>query len=148
MNIQLTVDINIQKSLERELDNVVSMFNPDMTLALVMDPNTGEILGMSSRPDFDPNNYQDYSTEELSRNLPIWSSYEPGSTQKIVTTAAVVEENLIDLDKDTFYDAGSVKVDTAKIKCWKAGGHGAQTFMEVLQNSCNLLVNTGTHLSL
>ena len=137
MNIQLTVDINIQKSLERELDNVVSMFNPDMALALVMDPNTGEILGMSSRPDFDPNNYQDYSTEELSRNLPIWSSYEPGSTQKIVTTAAVVEENLIDLDKDTFYDAGSVKVDTAKIKCWKAGGHGAQTFMEVLQNSCN-----------
>lgn len=137
MNIQLTIDINIQKSLERELDNVISMFNPDMALALVMDPNTGEILGMSSRPDFDPNNYQNYPIENLSRNLPIWSSYEPGSTQKIVTTAAVVEENLIDLDKDTFYDSGSVKVDTAKIKCWKAGGHGAQTFMQVLQNSCN-----------
>ncbi|MBO5138644.1 MAG: stage V sporulation protein D [Bacilli bacterium] len=137
MNIQLTIDINIQKSLERELDNVVSMFSPDMALALVMDPNTGEVLGMSSRPDFDPNNYQNYTTEQLSRNLPIWSSYEPGSTQKIVTTAAVVEENLIDLDNDHFYDAGSVKVDTAKIKCWKAGGHGDQTFMEVLQNSCN-----------
>lgn len=137
MNLQLTIDINIQKSLERELDNVISMFNPDMALALVMDPNTGEILGMSSRPDFDPNNYQNYPIENLSRNLPIWSSYEPGSTQKIVTTAAVVEENLIDLDKDTFYDSGSVKVDTAKIKCWKAGGHGAQTFMQVLQNSCN-----------
>lgn len=137
MNIQLTIDINIQKSLERELDNVVSMFSPDMALALVMDPNTGEVLGMSSRPNFDPNNYQNYTTEQLSRNLPIWSSYEPGSTQKIVTTAAVVEENLIDLDNDHFYDAGSVKVDTAKIKCWKAGGHGDQTFMEVLQNSCN-----------
>lgn len=137
MNIQLTIDINIQKSLERELDNVVSMFSPDMALALVMDPNTGEILGMSSRPNFDPNNYQNYTTEQLSRNLPIWSSYEPGSTQKIVTTAAVVEENLIDLDNDHFYDGGSVKVDTAKIKCWKAGGHGDQTFMEVLQNSCN-----------
>lgn len=84
MNIQLTIDINIQKSLERELDNVVSMFSPEMALALVMDPNTGEILGMSSRPNFDPNNYQNYTTEELSRNLPIWSSYEPGSTQNIV----------------------------------------------------------------
>jgi stage V sporulation protein D (sporulation-specific penicillin-binding protein) len=137
MNLQLTIDINIQKSLERELDNVVSMFSPDMALAIVMDPNTGEILGMASRPDFDPNNYKNYSTEVLSRNLPIWSTYEPGSTQKIVTTAAAVNEKVVDLDKDTFYDGGSVKVDTSVIKCWKAGGHGQQTFMEVLQNSCN-----------
>ena len=137
MNIQLTIDINIQKSLERELNNVVDMFNPDMALAIVMDPNTGEILGMASRPDYDPNNYKNYSQEVLSRNLPIWATYEPGSTQKIITTSAAVEEKLIDLDKDTFYDSGSVKVDTAKIKCWKAGGHGHQTFMEVLQNSCN-----------
>ena len=137
MNIQLTIDINIQKSLERELNNVVDMFNPDMALAIVMDPNTGEILGMASRPDYDPNNYKNYSQEVLSRNLPIWATYEPGSTQKIITTASAVEEKVVDLDKDTFYDSGSVKVDTAKIKCWKAGGHGHQTFMEVLQNSCN-----------
>ena len=137
MNLQLTIDINIQKSLERELDNVVSMFSPDMALAIVMDPNSGEILGMASRPDFDPNNYKNYSTEVLSRNLPIWSTYEPGSTQKIITTAAAVNEGVVDLDKDTFYDGGSVKVDTSVIKCWKAGGHGHQTFMEVLQNSCN-----------
>ena len=137
MDIQLTIDINIQKSIERELDNVVDMFSPDMALALVMNPNTGEIYGMSSRPNFDPNNYQDYSTEELSRNLPIWATYEPGSTQKIITTAAAVEEKVVNLDKDHFYDGGKVKVDTAVIKCWKAGGHGAQTFMEVLQNSCN-----------
>lgn len=137
MNIQLTIDINIQKSLERELNNVVDMFNPDMALAIVMDPNTGEILGTASRPDYDPNNYKNYSQEVLSRNLPIWATYEPGSTQKIITTAAAVEEKVVDLDKDTFYDSGSVKVDTAKIKCWKAGGHGHQTFMEVLQNSCN-----------
>lgn len=137
MNIQLTIDINIQKSLERELNNVVDMFNSDMALAIVMDPNTGEILGMASRPDYDPNNYKNYSQEVLSRNLPIWATYEPGSTQKIITTSAAVEEKVVDLDKDTFYDSGSVKVDTAKIKCWKAGGHGHQTFMEVLQNSCN-----------
>ncbi len=137
LNIQLTIDINIQKSLERELDNVVDMFSPEMALAVVMNPKTGEILGMSSRPNFDPNNYQNYSTEELSRNLPIWASYEPGSTFKIITTSAVVEEGLIDLDKDEFFDSGSVQVDTARIKCWKAGGHGHQTFLQVLQNSCN-----------
>ena len=137
MDLQLTIDINIQKSVERELDNVVDMFNPDMALAVVMDPNTGEVLAMSSRPNFDPNNYQNYTTEELSRNLPIWATYEPGSTQKIVTTAAAVEEKVVDLFKDEFTDTGSVRVDTARIKCWKAGGHGHQTFLQVLQNSCN-----------
>ncbi len=137
LNLQLTIDINIQKSIERELDNVVDMFSPEMALAVVMNPKTGEILGMSSRPNFDPNHYQNYSTEQLSRNLPIWASYEPGSTFKIITTSAVVEEGLIDLDKDEFFDSGSVQVDTARIKCWKAGGHGHQTFLQVLQNSCN-----------
>lgn len=137
MDIQLTIDINIQKSVERELDNVVDMFNPDMALAVVMNPNTGEILAMSSRPNYDPNNYEDYTQEVLSRNLPIWASYEPGSTQKIVTTAAAVEEGVVDLFEDEFTDTGSVKVDTATVKCWKAGGHGHQTFLQVLQNSCN-----------
>ena len=86
MNIQLTIDYNIQSSIERELDNVVDMFSPDMALAIAVDPNTGEILGMSSRPNYDPNNYKNYSMEELSRNLPIWASYEPGSTFKNVNT--------------------------------------------------------------
>ncbi len=58
-------------------------------------------------------------------------------TFKIITTAATVEEGLIDLDKDTFDDSGSVQVENARIKCWKAGGHGHQTFLQVLQNSCN-----------
>lgn len=84
MNIQLTIDYNIQSSIERELDNVVDMFSPDMALAIAVDPNTGEILGMSSRPNYDPNNYKNYSMKELSRNLPIWASYEPGSTFNVV----------------------------------------------------------------
>lgn len=84
MDLQLTIDINIQKSVERELDNVANMMNPDMALAVVMNPKTGEVLAMSSRPTFDPNNYKNYSSEVLSRNLPIWASYEPGSTQNIV----------------------------------------------------------------
>lgn len=137
MNLSLTIDLDIQKSLERELDNVVDMFSPDMALAIVMDPNNGEILGMASRPDYDPNNYQDYSEEVLSRNLPIWASYEPGSTFKIITTSAAVEEKVVDLQKDHFYDSGSVTVDGAVLRCWKAGGHGEQTMLQVLQNSCN-----------
>ncbi len=137
MNIQLTIDYKIQMSLERELDNVVSMFNPDMALAIVVDPNNGEILGMSSRPNYDPNNYQKYSTETLSRNLPIWASYEPGSTFKIMTFASALEENLIDMEKDHFYDSGGVTIGGSRIGCWKAGGHGDQTFLQVLENSCN-----------
>jgi len=137
MNIELTIDYNIQLSLERELNNIVSMFQPDMALAIVMDPNNGEILGMSSRPTYDSNNYKNYSTETINRNLPIWASYEPGSTFKIITTAAAIEERVVDLEKDTFYDTGSVTVSGARIGCWKAGGHGHQTFLQVLENSCN-----------
>lgn len=137
MNLELTIDYNIQMSLERELNNIVSMFSPDMALAVVMDPNTGEILGMSSRPTYDSNNYQNYSIEAINRNLPIWASYEPGSTFKIITTAAAIEEGVVDLEKDTFYDSGSVTISGARIGCWKAGGHGHQTFLQVLENSCN-----------
>ena len=136
MNIQLTVDIDIQQSIERELDNIIDMFEPESALAIVMEPNTGEILGIGSRPDYNPNSYQKYSQEVLSRNLPVWSSYEPGSTFKIVTMATALEEGVIDLT-DNFYDAGSVKVDGSTLRCWKAGGHGSQTFLQVLENSCN-----------
>lgn len=137
MNLYLTIDINIQKSIERELDNIVDMFSPDMALAIVMNPKTGEILGIGSRPDYNPNTYQKYSQDVLSRNLPVWSSYEPGSTFKIITMATSVEEKIIDIENDHFYDSGSVNVDGSVLKCWKAGGHGDQTFLQVLQNSCN-----------
>lgn len=84
MNITLTINNDIQLAIERELDNAVSKYNPEHALAIAMDPNTGEILGMSSRPNFSPSNYQNYSTEEINRNLPIWMNYEPGSTFNIV----------------------------------------------------------------
>ena len=137
MDIMLTIDYDIQVSIERELNNIVKMFSPDNALAIAMDPNTGEVLGMSSRPNYDPNNYNNYSAETLNRNLPIWMTYEPGSTFKIITTSAAVEEGVIDLEHDTFYDSGSVKVSGAKIRCWKSGGHGHQTFLQVFENSCN-----------
>ena len=137
MNINLTIDINIQKSLEREMKNISDMFNPDMALAIVVNPKSGEILGISSYPSYDPNNYKKYSNEILSRNLPVWASYEPGSTFKVVTMASAVNEGVVDIFNDHFYDSGKVNVDGSILKCWKAGGHGDQTFLEVLQNSCN-----------
>ena len=137
MNIMLTINNDIQKSIERELDNAVSKYNPEHAIAIAMDPNTGEILGMSARPNFDPNNYKKYSVEEINQNLPIWMNYEPGSTFKIITLAASLEEDTIDLYKDTFYDPGYIRVEGARIKCWKAGGHGAETFLNVVENSCN-----------
>lgn len=137
LDIYLTVDYGIQSSIERELDNVVLRYNPDGAWAIAMNPNTGEILGMSSRPNFNPNSYKDYDTETINRNMAIWASYEPGSTFKILTLSAAVNEGKVDLIKDTFYDGGSVNVGGARIKCWKHGGHGSQTFLEVVQNSCN-----------
>jgi stage V sporulation protein D (sporulation-specific penicillin-binding protein) len=137
MNIELTVNYNIQSSIERELDNAMTKYNADGAWAIAMNPNSGEILGMASRPGFDPNNYKNYSVEEINRNLAIWASYEPGSTFKIITLSTAIEEGKVDLVKDTFYDGGSVNVDGARIKCWKHGGHGQQTFLEVVQNSCN-----------
>lgn len=137
LDVMLTIDYDIQVSIERELDNIVSSFSPDHALAVAMNPNAGEILAMSSRPNFDPNNYQKYDEETLNRNLPIWMTYEPGSTFKIITTAAAVEEGVVNLEKDEFYDSGSVTVSGAKLRCWKAGGHGHQTMLQVFENSCN-----------
>lgn len=84
MDVELTINYEIQTSIERELDNAMKKYKADGAWAIAMDPNTGEILGMASRPGFDPNNYQKYSIEEINRNLAIWSSYEPGSTFNIV----------------------------------------------------------------
>jgi len=137
MDIYLTIDIDIQLALEKELENATAKYNPDESLAMVMDPNTGEILAMGSNPTFDSNNYKNYTTEVINRNLPIWKNYEPGSTFKIITLAASIEEKTINVFEDHFHDGGAVHVEGARIKCWKAGGHGSQTFMQVVQNSCN-----------
>lgn len=136
-NVTLTIDLDLQIAVERELDNAQAKYNPEHILAVAMDPNTGEVLAMASRPNYDPNEYQTYTQEVLARNLPIWMMYEPGSTMKITTLAAAINEGDVNLFEDTYYDSGSVNVDGATIHCWKAGGHGAQTFLNVVENSCN-----------
>lgn len=137
ITIQLSIDINLQLTIENELNALDIKYTPNQSMIIAMDPNSGEILAMSSRPNFDSNNYQNYATEIINQNLPIWMTYEPGSTFKIITLAAALEEKEIDLFTDTFHDTGSIDVDGTKLHCWKDGGHGLQTYLEVVQNSCN-----------
>ncbi|MGP4040398.1 stage V sporulation protein D [Gracilibacillus sp. D59] len=136
-DLQLTIDNRVQTIMERELDIAEEKYNPDGAIAIAVNPKDGSILGMSSRPNFDPANYQDISAEVYNRNLPIWSTYEPGSTFKIITLAAALEEGLVDLENDEFVDDGDIEVGGTHLHCWKSGGHGHQSFLEVVQNSCN-----------
>ncbi|WP_067838846.1 stage V sporulation protein D [Amphibacillus sediminis] len=137
LDLKLTIDLDIQAIMERELDIAEATYQPDGAWGIAVNPNTGEVLAMSSRPTFDPTHYQEVDASVYNRNLPIWSTYEPGSTFKIITLAAALEEGLVDLENDTYYDSGVIEVGGAKLRCWKRGGHGSQTYLEVVQNSCN-----------
>lgn len=137
LTLELTIDKSIQSIMERELDKAMNDLKADGAWSIAMNPKTGEILGMASRPGYEPANYKDYPSEVYNRNLPIWMTYEPGSTFKIITLAAALEEKKVDLLKDRFYDPGYVKVGGATLRCWKKGGHGSETFLQVVENSCN-----------
>lgn len=135
--IELTIDMGIQQIIERELSQAMIQYQADQALAIAMNPNTGEILGLASYPTYDPTNYQGVESSIYNRNLPVFMSYEPGSTFKIVTLSAALEEGVVDLEKSEFYDQGYTMVEDAKLRCWKRTGHGHQSFLEVVENSCN-----------
>lgn len=136
-DIKLTIDLDIQLSLENELSNAYTKYEAEGAIGLVMNPKTGEILAMSSYPSFDPSNYKEYSAEVINRNLAIWANFEPGSTFKIVTLAAAINEGKVNIFEDHYYDSGKVKVANATLHCWKRKGHGDQTYVQVVENSCN-----------
>ncbi len=136
-NLYLTIDLDVQLALERELNNAETKYNASGAIGIVMKVKTGEILAMSSRPNFDPENYQNYSEEVINRNLAIWSNFEPGSTFKITTLAAAIEEKKVNIFEDTYYDTGHITVAGTKLHCWKLKGHGFQTYIQVVENSCN-----------
>lgn len=137
LSLQLTLDKHIQTVLERELDRTMIQFRPNQALGIVMNPKTGEVLAMASKPDYEPANYRAFPSEVYNRNLPIWMTYEPGSTFKIITLAAALNEGKVNLDDDHFHDPGYIKVANARLRCWKRTGHGSQTFLEGVENSCN-----------
>ncbi|MBQ4897495.1 stage V sporulation protein D [Paenibacillus sp. Marseille-P2973] len=137
LNLTLTIDKSIQSIMERELDQAMARLQANSALSIAMNPKTGEILAMAARPGYDPAQYQEVDAEVYNRNLPIWMTYEPGSTFKIITLAAALEEKKVDLKNERFFDPGFVKVGGATLRCWKRGGHGSQTFLQVVENSCN-----------
>ncbi len=138
-NVTLTIDVNIQQIVEDALKVLCEEQKPKTATAIIMNPNTGEIVAMSSKPSFDLNNPPRDNVEELlnnARNLSIVDVYEPGSTFKVLTTATALEEKVTN-PNESFYDPGYRIVDGEKIKCWKLIGHGQQTMTDGLCNSCN-----------
>mgnify|MGYP000569826027 CR=1 FL=1 len=146
-DVTLTIDLDIQLSLENELMNAYKKYDAEGAIGIVMNPKSGEILAISSIPSFNPANYKNYSSEIINRNLAIWSNFEPGSTFKIVTLASAINEGKVDIFKEHFYDSGSIKVANSTLHCWKRKGHGDETFIQVVENSCNPgFVNLGQRL--
>ncbi len=135
-SLVLALDENIQYFVERELDKVAAAYRPKLAVVIVMDPQTGEIMAMGNRPTFNSNNWADVPRSVWDRNPAIWYNYEPGSTFKIVTASGAVSERVIS-ETESFFDPGYIKVADRNIRCWKAGGHGSQSFEEVVMNSCN-----------
>lgn len=140
-NLTLTIDENIQFVAENIAKKAMEDNKAKGISILVTNPRNGEVLAMVNKPDFNPNKPSEgnKSTEELLelwKNRTVNDAFEPGSTFKIVTTAAALEEGLTYRD-DKFYDKGYVIVDGVRINCWKAGGHGAENLVDLLKNSCN-----------
>ena len=181
-DVVLTIDENIQHFLEKHLEEAVLKNElKEGASGIVMNPKTGEILAIATKPDFDANNPYDisqfleyavefepdygdkekttedgteptprptedpenYSDEfvgqarsKMWRDKAVSDTYEPGSTFKIITAAAALEENIVD-ENSTFFCAGFKQVADRKIDCANKNGHGAQTFAEGVKNSCN-----------
>lgn len=146
-NIVLTIDETIQYFVERELDQLMEgPHQPKSAAMIVMDPRTGDVLALSSRPTFNPNLYNQFPQSHW-RNVNVSNAYEPGSTFKILIAAAALEEKVVSLE-DRFYDPGYIKVGKETIKCWRTGNpHGSQSFLEGIENSCNpVFVEAGLRL--
>ena len=136
-DIYLTIDETIQHIVEKELDRIMEEAAPKQTLAVAVDPKTGAVLAAAARPSYELLNYENYDSElwDLS---PFTSSFEPGSTFKIITLAAVLEEGLFN-PEEHYYCPGYATVSGRRINCWTVdrGGHGDITFHDSVGASCN-----------
>jgi stage V sporulation protein D (sporulation-specific penicillin-binding protein) len=138
--LTLSIDISFQSITEKALAKRVIETGAKSGLAIFLDVLTGEVLSMASYPTFEPENYQDYPAINR-RNIAVTDLYEPGSTFKVMTAAAALEEGITSLDR-RFFDPGFMVVSGWRIRCWRSGGHGSQTFTETLENSCNIAYAT------
>lgn len=146
-NLILTIDETIQYIVERELEKVFKERGAKGAAAIVMDPATGEILALASRPTFDPNDYGKYPKSNR-RNFAINDTFEPGSTLKIITAAMAMEEKIVDT-QSRFFCPGHIKVGKETIRCANGRAHGSQTFSQIVENSCNVgFVQVGLDLGM
>lgn len=138
MNLQLTIDVSIQQIVEKVLEQIVVDHNPKSVTCIVMNPKNGELLALALKPSFNLNEIprSDSTLMSTVKNTAVVDVYEPGSTFKILTTAAALEEGKTSLS-DRFYDPGYRIVDGQKIKCWKTIGHGSEDLVDGFINSCN-----------
>lgn len=162
-DVYLTVDMNIQYALEKHLKEMNEQFGvKNRSCAILMNAKTGAVYGMATYPTFDLNQPYEIADESIKasidalaedekdkvtgeerirqwKNKCVTETYEPGSVFKVITSASAIEENLINLTKDSFYCSGSVTLDGAfhPINCHNTAGHGVQTFQQALTNSCN-----------
>lgn len=159
-SLVLTIDEVIQYYLEQGLEQALVDTGAKYAYGIVMDTDTGAILGMTSKPDFDLNNPRKISNAALSetiaaitddtqraqattnalyaqwRNRTISDTYEPGSVFKTIVVSAALEEGVVDLNT-TYTCTGGIQVADNYQRCWKAGGHGHETLTQGLMNSCN-----------
>ncbi len=135
-DVYLTIDEPIQYYCERALAELQASETPAKRAGIIiMDPDTGYILGMACSDPYDPNEWDEYDSSTW-RNWLISDAYEPGSTFKTITLSTAVEEGTVSAS-DTFYDPGYIDVYGAKIHCWTTVPHGTQTLAEAVKNSCN-----------
>ncbi len=155
LNLILTIDEVIQHFTEKAVENALNENLARRTMAIVMEPKTGDVLSIAVKPDYDNNDPRKTPEEfeeqwgqmtlkeqydalfKIWRNPVISDTYEPGSTFKIITSAAGLEEGVVKPD-DKFYCSGFVEVGGHRLKCWRYyRPHGSETFVEGVQNSCN-----------
>ena len=158
--LQLSLDYNIQMYAQQMAEKVMEEKQADGVSIILMNPQNGELIAMVNVPEFNlndpftlPEGTEGMSEEErqnalnqMWRNRSINDTYEPGSIFKVVTAAACLEEGVVSLN-DTFSCPGYYVVEDRKIRCHKVGGHGGETFVQGIQNSCNpVFINIGLRL--
>lgn len=159
-DLVISIDHNIQAYCQQAAEKVMEEKQAEAVSVILMDPDNGEILAMADVPEFDLNDpftltegylLEDYESEseacnQMWRNRCINDSYEPGSTFKIITAAAALEEDLVSV-QEQFYCPGYITVEDRRIRCHKVAGHGSQTFAEGIMNSCNpVFIDLGLRL--
>ncbi|WP_346890219.1 stage V sporulation protein D [Clostridium sp. UBA1056] len=141
-DVVTTIDENIQYFAEKLAQEALEDNEAKAVSIMVMDPNTGEILALANKPDYDPNNpwpegMSDDDIQQMWRNRLVSDAYEPGSIFKVVTATAAIEKGVLK-EGETFNCGGGLTIGGRNIHCWKTSGHGPQTFEEILKNSCNV----------